>query len=85
MLTVQLCSKSQLGGTLLIMIKYSDRELSRISFIYAISRCSSPLNPRLTTQQSVFFFFHFCLVFVIISHLSLILLWMLACLKAVMV
>lgn len=78
MLAAQLCSKFHYEGPLLTVIKCSDREdLSRISFVYSISRRSSPLNPRLTTQSVLFFYF--CLVFVIISHLSLILLRMLAC------
>lgn len=84
MLAAQLCSKFYYEGPLLTVIKCSDREdLSRISFVYSISRHSSPLNPRLTTQSVLFFYF--CLVFVIISHLSLILLRMVACLKDVMV
>lgn len=45
MLAAQLCSKFHYEGPLLTVIKCSDREdLSRISFVYSISRRSSPLS-----------------------------------------
>lgn len=45
------------------MVKCSNRkELTRIRFVRAIFRQSSPLNPEQITQQSVLFS-HFCPVF----------------------